>query len=656
MAVQFFFKEPEKDNIGELLSSGYKAGMEARTGQIKKDLDATYNQHVVTEPQYDAAGNVIARPGDLDHAGFIKSAQEAGLPMEESMKYLAHAKTLRDAQLDQAQTDNMIRASGEDPSPSVTGRAGAPTSDPNDPNKNYATFIEQQKQARDFANGGAGATTATGATGNGSDSNGSLVSKVEPEKKAPDTPEKPLTADDVWEHIKANKKDTGFIKQFQNEVGTKADGVLGKNTRAALDAWFKAQQSVPDEVGQPAPQVSADGTQMDLGSGSIHGSLHEKPVEEAKLQAPEDWNGGYVPSARVPDTRTAGQAVQDTYNPEATGAAGTGAVKPSDIFDYAKVTNVGDVKIKLGIDAALAKLGQEQSQAGVDRLMAIAAQSVPVPQLTGRTGEAYSKYLEARQAYPAKVLEAQRKVASDLAAGNTGAIAEQMGREQLGLSKEQYALAVRQNKRAESQVSHPAINGFLPTPAEKVALTDASGAVREMQTVIKKAPSPTSPEWGAFKLILAKSLIKAMSLPVGEGMVDEVASNINNGFDPTKTLESHGLSDAVAKTVSQTVSTAMGLNSLAGANMLIEGGTNFARKKWGAYGEGKDFDIYFPEYKAPPSKNPPDPNTGDKKPEKGDKTKPKLGSISNPYPVGTTPPIGSYYIHPKTGKILKRVK
>lgn len=612
MAVQFFFKEPKEDNIGEVLSSGYKAGMEARTGQIKKDLDATYNQHVVTEPQYDAAGKVIARPGDLNAAGFIKTAQERGLPMQESMQYLAHQKALRDAQLDQAQTDNMIRASGYDPSPSVTGRAGAPTSDPNDPNKNYAKFIEQQKQASDFANGGAGATTAPTA-----------------------------------EETAANDKSVAGLRN-PSEVGQPATGITHADVAKVLGIG-----------GSQAPQVSADGTQMDLGSGVIHGSLPEKPVEEAKLQAPEDWNGGYVPSARVPDTRTVGQAVQDTYNPEATGAAGTGSVKPSDIFDYAKVTNVGDVKIKLGIDAALAKLGQEQSQAGVDRLMAIAAQSVPVPQLTGRTGEAYSKYLEARQAYPAKVLEAQRKVASDLAAGNTGAIAEQMGREQLGLSKDQYALAVRQNARAESQVSHPAIKGYLPSNAEKVALTDASGAVREIQDQMAHVPSPSSAEWPAFQTILAKSVVKAMSLPVGEGLLDDVASKVQNGMsanDAIDALKHGGVSAGAANAAAQILSTTMGLNTIAGANRLAQGATEFARKKWSAYGEGPDFNTYFPEYKASPSKDTPDPNTGDKKPEKGAKTKPKLGSIGNPYPVGTTPPIGSYYIHPKTGKILKRVK
>lgn len=587
MAVQFFFKEPEKDNIGEVLSSGYKAGMEARTGQIKKDLDSTYNQHVVTEPQYDAAGNVIARPGDLNAAGFIKTAQEHGLPMQESMQYLAHQKALRDAQLDQAQTDNMVRASGYDPSPSVTGRAGAQIGDPNDPNANYATFIEQQKQARDFTNGGTGATTATGATGDGSGSYGDVVSKVPPEKKAPTAPEKPLTADDVWEHIKANKKDTGFIKQFQNEVGTKADGKLGNKTRAALDTWFKAQQSVPDEVIDPNTTVKI--------------KPEDSYASNKTFRLPEsgDTDGQYFTPSKKPDTRTAGQAVQDTYNPESTGVGGTGAVKGADIFDYAKVTNVGDVKIKQGIDSALAKLGQDQSQAGVDRLMAIAAQSVPVPVLSGKTGEAYSKYIEARQAYPAKVLEAQKKVASDLASGNSGAIAEQMGREQLGLSKDQFALAVTQNERAESQVSHPAINGFLPSPTEKVALTDASGAVREMQTQIAHAPKPGTSEWQAFKLVLAKSMIKAMSLPVGEGMVDEIAGKISNGMDPAAAVgeaTKGNVKGAVANLLGQTLETAMGLNTLAGAKKLVEGGTGFARMKWSAYGEGKDFEKYFPKY------------------------------------------------------------
>lgn len=559
MAVQFFFANPQ-ESYGESATKGYELGQKMRKGEIERDLARTYNEHVVTEPQYDSAGNVTARPGDLNAAGFIKTAQERGMPMQESMQYLAHQKALRDAQLDQAQTDNMIRASGENPSPSVTGRAGAPIGNPPTIEDTYLKVADKADKSslEDWFAG----------------------IKSPPSAQAPVAPTAEETA--------ANDK---LVEGLRNpsEVGQPATGITHEDVAKVLGIG-----------GTQAPQVSADGTQMDLGSGVIQGSRPaEKPVEEAKLQAPEDWNGGYVPSAKVPDTRTAGQAVQDTYNPEAIGATGNGGVKPSDIFDYAKVTNVGDVKIKQGIDAALAKLGQDQSQVGVDRLMAIAAQSVPVPQLTGKTGEAYSKYLEARQAYPAKVLEAQRKVASDLAAGNTGAIAEQMGREQLGLSKDQYALAVRQNDRAESQVSHPAIKGYLPSNSEKVALTDASGAVRELQDQMKHVPSPNTAEWQAFQTILAKSVVKAMSLPVGEGLLDEVASKIQNGASSSGVLDAlrhGGLSEATSNAAYQVMSTALGLNTIAGANRLAEGATEFARKKWSAYGEGSDFNKYFPQY------------------------------------------------------------
>ena len=596
MAVQFFFADPQ-ESYGKSATEGYELGQKMRKGEIERDLARTYNEHVVTEPQYDSAGNVTARPGDLNAAGFIKSAQERGLPMQESMQYLAHQKALRDAQLDQAQTDNMIRASGENPSPTVTGRAGAPIGNPPTSEEAYLkTADKADKSSLEdwFAN---------------------MQNGQKPQSaQAPVAP--------TAEEVAANDKLVAGLRS-PSEVGKPAAGITHEDVAKVLGIG-----------GAQAPQVSADGTQMDLGSGVIQGSRPtEKPVEEAKLQAPGDWTGGYVPSAKVPDTRTAGQAVQDTYNPEAIGAAGTGAVKPSDIFDYAKVTNVGDVKIKQGIDAALAKLGQDQSQVGVDRLMAIAAQSVPVPQLTGKTGEAYSKYLEARQAYPAKVLEAQRKVASDLAAGNTGAIAEQMGREQLGLSKEQFALATRQNDRAEQQVSHPAIKGYLPSNTEKVALTDASGAVRELQDQMKHVPSPNTAEWQAFQTILAKSVVKAMSLPVGEGLLDEVASKIQNGASTSGILDAlrhGGLSEATSNAAYQVMSTALGLNTIAGANRLAEGATEFARKKWSAYGEGSDFNKYFPTYTPVKDKgdNTPAPVTPPKpvqpaKPEAKQTPKPK---------------------------------
>lgn len=626
MAVQFFFKDPETDNMGEVLSSGYKAGLEMRAGQIKKDLDATYNQHVVTEPQYDATGNVTARPGDLDHAGFIKSAQAAGLPMQESMQYLAHQKAQRDAMLDQAQSENMIRASGYNPSPSVTGRAGAPIGNPATPEEAYlktADKLDKSSLEDWFSNPKANTTQA----------------QVAP----------------TAEEIAANDKLVAGLRSPSEVAQTSQGGISYADVARTLGIGGNAS----------TPQVSADGSTMDLGQGVINGvGPVEKPVEEAKMTEPAPWDGIYTPAPRTPDTRTMGQAVQDTYNPEATGVSAGGAVKGVDIFDYSKVTNVGDVKIKQGIDSALAKLGQDQSQAGVDRLMAIAAQSVPVPVMSGKSPEAYSKWIEARQAYPAKVLEAQKKVASDLASGNSGAIAEQMGREQLGLSKDQFKLAVDQNARAESQVSHPAINGFLPSPTEKVALTDASGAVREIADQMSHVPSPSSAEWPAFQTILAKSVVKSMSLPVGEGLLDDVAAKVQNGMsasDAINALKNGGVGAGAANAAAQVLSTTMGLNTIAGANRLAQGATEFARKKWSAYGEGKEFNKFFPEYKATGAKDSPAPSAPKppaeaKKPEKATKSTAKIGSITNPYPAGSTPPVGSYYIHPRTGNVMKRTK
>lgn len=382
MAVQFFFKDPKEDNMGEILSSGLKAGQEFRQASIKRDLDAAYNQHVVTEPQYDAAGNVTARPGDLNASGFIKSAQEAGLPMEESMKYLAHQKAIRDAQLDTATTESMIRSAGYDPSPSVTGRAGAPIGNP-------ATTQEQAYL------------------------------------KTADNPDK-SSLEDWFAGIQKPAAAQAPVAPTAEEIAANDRLVNGLRNPSEVGPKTPAQGGVSyADVAKTlgiggAPQVSADGSQMDLGSGVIQGQGPvEKPVEEAKMSAPEAWNS-YVPQPLQKDTRTAGQAVQDTYQEPKSEGVGVGVdqAEANGEFAWSPVDDNSSAfrKYKTTLDSRLKGAGMVDAEGNASPSMLLKKlytatynqnlSAKPDQRLIALGAEGRKKYLEMDAEYKASQIKA----------------------------------------------------------------------------------------------------------------------------------------------------------------------------------------------------------------------------------------------------------
>lgn len=271
------------------------------------------------------------------------------------------------------------------------------------------------------------------------------------------------------------------------------------------------------------------------------------------------------------------------------------------IFNYDNVVKTGNLNLKQGVDASLAKLGKTQDQNGVNEVLDAAARGVgaPVPQMKDGKIDALG-FAQAAQEYAAKVQAAKVQAAKDLASGNTTALGEI-------LARDQYAMSKANQEKEFSQVSHPAINGFLPTPAEKQNLTDASGADKEIIELMKNPPNPQSPKWGVFKLMLGKSIIKAMNLPVGEGMVEAVGQQIQNGLNfgdivksAAQGLQQGGMgaaaSNAAATALVQAYGSAMGINSIEGAQYLAKGTSDFVRNKWSAYGKGDKFDEYFPQY------------------------------------------------------------
>jgi len=319
--------------------------------------------------------------------------------------------------------------------------------------------------------------------------------------------------------------------------------------------------------------------------------------------APQDNSMSYT---STPDRRSILERLADSGSGTPTlpnGSTTTTSGDNANIFNYDNVVKTGNLNLKQGVDATLAKMGKSQNQQGVDAILEQAAHGVPVPTPQMKDGRLdVLGYTQEVQAYGAKVMAAKTAAAKALADGNTTALSEVLGRDQ-------YSMAKANQEKEFSQVSHPAISGYLPSPAEKQNLTDASAADKEIISLMQNPPSPNSAEWGAFKLMLGKSIIKGMNLPVGEGMVDAVGQQVQNGANIGDVVKSaanglvqNGLSGAAANAAAtgmvQAYQSALGINSIDGAKYLVKGTSDFIRNKWSAYGKGDKFDEFFPEYKG----------------------------------------------------------
>lgn len=361
------------------------------------------------------------------------------------------------------------------------------------------------------------------------------------------------------------------------------------------DEASRKQQDQPDQPEQPVQdgnQVVVNAHNPEANSG---GTFTAPP--------PQDYSMSYT---ATPDKRSILERLADSGSgsPTVPNAGTSGASDDNaKIFNYANVVKTGNLNLKQGVDATLAKMGKSQDQQGVNEILEQAAHGVPVPTPQMKDGRLdVLGYTQEVQAYGAKVIAAKTAAAKALADGNTTALSEVLGRDQ-------YSMAKANQEKEFSQVSHPAIKGYLPSPSEKQNLTDASGADKEIISLMQNPPSPNSAEWGAFKLMLGKSIIKGMNLPVGEGMVDAVGQQVQNGANIGDVVKSaaNGLAqggliaaaaNAAATGMVQAYQSALGINSIDGAKYLVKGTSDFIRNKWSAYGKGDKFDEFFPEYKG----------------------------------------------------------
>lgn len=384
-------------------------------------------------------------------------------------------------------------------------------------------------------------------------------------------------------------------QQNQGQQTAGADAFTPKPVTGAKAMTFDDTTAKSGKSAQPTPepnQVVVNARSDEANSGGTF-----------TAPAPQDNSMSYT---STPDRRSILERLADSGSGTPTLPNGGTAATSNDnsnIFNYANVVKTGNLNLKQGVDATLAKMGKSQDQQGVDEILEQAAHGVPVPTPQMKEGRLdVLGYTQEVQAYGAKVMAAKTAAAKALADGNTTALSEVLGRDQ-------YSMAKANQEKEFSQVSHPAISGYLPSPAEKQNLTDASGADKEIISLMQKPPSPNSAEWGAFKLMLGKSIIKGMNLPVGEGMVDAVGQQVQNGANIGDVVKSAanglvqgGLSGAAANAAAtgmvQAYQSALGINSIDGAKYLVKGTSDFIRNKWSAYGKGDKFDEFFPEYKG----------------------------------------------------------
>lgn len=506
--------------------------------------------------------------GSLDQFGFIHSAAKAGIAPAAIKSWLDNQNATNAAAVTQSQTNMLLKTLNLDPN---ALRDQSKIGD-------HTTTLDGVKLPDNFkynydADKGAGAPTSP--------------STIDADKLPNNTAE-------MEAQIAARKSGAGAFAPVPqaNQASNSASNAAGVFANKPVTG-SKAMTSDAE-----APKTASDGS-MDLGQGEITGNV-EAPYSGPTFKTPEPTSESMSYQTQ-PDRRSILERLADSGSGSPTMPNMSGASENSSIFNYDNVVKTGNLNLKQGVDATLAKLGKTQNQAGVDSILDQAAQGVPVPTPQMKDGHLdVFGYQQEVQAYGAKVLAAKNAAAKALADGNTTALGEILGRDQ-------YAMSKANQEKEFSQVSHPAIKGYLPSPAEKQNLTDASGADKEIIDLMKHVPSPNSAEWGAFKLMMGKSLIKAMNLPVGEGMVDAVGQQMQNGVnigDIVKTaaegLASGGLGQAAANAAAngmvQAYQTAMGINSVGGAQLLAKGATDFVRNKWSAYGKGDDFDTYFPAY------------------------------------------------------------
>jgi len=251
--------------------------------------------------------------------------------------------------------------------------------------------------------------------------------------------------------------------------------------------------------------------------------------------APEDNSQTYT---ATPDRRSILERLADSGSGQPTTPNTNSSSDNSNIFDYSKVVKTGNLNLKAGIDATLAKLGKTPGQVGVNEILDLAAKGVPVPMPQMKDGEVDSLgYTQAVQDYYAKVNAAKTAAAQALASGNDTALAEILTQkkytniEQPQAKRQAKVFSQEQNTVAQLQAKgYKGVNPSNAAEYQKVD-TDLENAksiisgIHDLTSDIRKDPKMDKDELGTRT---STFLLRTLSLEGAgtEGAADLVMASL----------------------------------------------------------------------------------------------------------------------------------
>lgn len=211
---------------------------------------------------------------------------------------------------------------------------------------------------------------------------------------------------------------------LQRPVGTTTNNQSSSNANQGSSASTSAGAFAPKPATGAKAMTSPDDNTKQPSGTDIVVTAHNQEANDGgtfTVPAPQDNSMSYT---STPDRRSVLERLADS---------GTGmpalqqpsSADDTNIFDYSKVVKTGNLQLKSGIDATLAKLGKAQNQSGVNELLDQAAAGVPVPVMQMKDGKPdVMAYAQEAQAYGAKVQAAKTAAAKALSDGNTTALGE----------------------------------------------------------------------------------------------------------------------------------------------------------------------------------------------------------------------------------------
>lgn len=449
-------------NLKEIGSEDIKNGIEAQaaseTLRRKKALADAFSKSIVTEPvvadsdKYDSNGNkvqskgqILTSPGDVDQQKFFKHVSDAGLGFDEAKAVYDHYQMQKDSALHALKTGMEIDTLG--------GGSGVPT-------RANAPIITASPAPAPVIPTQAPVSVPTEAP---------AVVKTEVTNETDFDKINRLTQ---W----MNSKKKSLVEKAQTELGTKVDGIIGKNTRNALDQ-LKARMI---EANLKKDTTEGAQNRVDVIAGA--GAQSKGP--EGKLTIDDAFDSTPAKIGSVVDNRTALQRIEDRGASSNFGrGTETQGYKAGDV----KVRDISGFPKYIQDNLKQQGLSPDKMQSALDLRLA----SIPAPSIINEKGEIDALGYRQRQAiYQAKLKEAEDGFYKDIATGNAAAVARdlaQQGNQRAIQERSEAHRVAEQSQTPTKGLESYGIKGLNPEESAKIS----NGALAQFQLgqSIKKSTS-----------------------------------------------------------------------------------------------------------------------------------------------------------------------